>query len=117
MKALILAAGLGSRMGKLTEYLPKCMTKISGRETIISRQLRQLVEAGVKEVIMTTGAHEETLVEYCQSLDLPLHITFVNNPRYQETNYIYSIDCAKTYVQDDDILLMHGDLVCEDGLI
>lgn len=90
MKALILAAGLGSRMGKITEKRPKCMVKI-GDETIIGRQLRQLAEAGIYEVVITTGAHEEMLVTYCQKLGLPLSLTFVNNPRYRETNYILKL--------------------------
>ena len=112
MKALILNSGLGTRMGVLTSEHPKCMTEISGNETILSRQLRQIAEAGIKEVVMTTGAFDSVLVNYCQSLELPIHITFVKNPVYAETNYIYSIYCAREYL-DDDILLMHGDLVFE----
>lgn len=112
MKALILNSGLGSRMGVLTSEHPKCMTEIAGHETILSRQLKQILDAGIEEVVMTTGAFDGVLVNYCQSLDLPLHITFVKNPVYAETNYIYSIYCAKEYL-DDDIILMHGDLVFE----
>ena len=55
MKALILNSGLGSRMGVLTSEHPKCMTEISGRETILSRQLRQVADAGISEVVITTG--------------------------------------------------------------
>ena len=112
MKALILNSGMGSRMGVLTSEHPKCMTEISPRETILSRQLNQLCEAGVEEVVMTTGCFEEVLINYCNSLELPIHINFVNNPVYNKTNYIYSIYCAKDYL-DDDIILMHGDLVFE----
>ena len=112
MKALILNSGLGHRMGVLTSEHPKCMTEISARDTILSRQLRLLVTAGIKEVVMTTGYFDQVLVDYCNALELPVHITFVNNPLYAETNYIYSIYCAREYL-DDDILLMHGDLVFE----
>lgn len=112
MKALILNSGMGSRMGVLTSEHPKCMTEITNRDTILSRQLKMLAEAGVEEVVMTTGAFDGVLVNYCQTLDLPIHITFVNNPIYKDTNYIYSIYCAKEYL-DDDIMLMHGDLVFE----
>lgn len=55
MKALILNSGLGSRMGVLTSEHPKCMTEISTKETILSRQLRLLAEAGIEEVVITTG--------------------------------------------------------------
>ena len=112
MKALILNSGLGHRMGVLTSEHPKCMTEISATDTILSRQLKLIVAAGIKDVVMTTGYFDEFLVQYCNSLNLPLNFTFVNNPLYAETNYIYSIYCAREYL-DDDILLMHGDLVFE----
>ncbi len=112
MKALILNSGMGSRMGLLTAKQPKCMTEISSTETILSRQLTQLVSFGIEEAVITTGAFSGELVRYCEGLGMPLKITFVKNPVYQETNYIYSIYCARKYL-DDDILLLHGDLVFE----
>ena len=117
MKALILNSGMGSRMGVLTSEHPKCMTEVSSKETILSRQLCQLAEAGIQEVVMTTGLFDSVLVNYCRSLDLPLHITFVKNPVYKETNYIYSIYCARDCLKDDDLLLMHGDLVFENQVL
>lgn len=113
MKALILNSGLGHRMGVITKEHPKCMTDISAHNTILSRQLRQLVSFGVEEVVMTTGYYDKVLVDYCNALHLPIKFTFVNNPEYATTNYIYSIFCAKEYLKDDDIILMHGDLVFE----
>ena len=112
MKVLILNSGVGSRMGVLTSEHPKCMTEISASETILSRQLKIIAEAGIHEVVMTTGYYDEVLVKYCENLGLPIHFTFVNNPIYDQTNYIYSIFRAKEYL-DDDIILMHGDLVFE----
>ncbi|MBQ6399082.1 MAG: phosphoenolpyruvate mutase [Clostridia bacterium] len=113
MKALILNSGLGSRMGALTKEHPKCMTEIAPGETILSRQLRLLAAAGVREAVITTGYYDGVLQDYARSLGLPLELTFVNNPRYRETNYIYSIYCARELLQDDDLILMHGDLVFE----
>lgn len=111
MKALILNSGLGQRMGVITKKHPKCMTEISHSDTILSRQLRQLVSFGIKEVVITTGYYDKVLVEYCNELHLPLQFKFVNNPIYDKTNYIYSIYLVKEEIQDDDILLIHGDLV------
>ena len=116
MKALILNSGLGHRMGALTLEHPKCMTEIGKNETILSRQLSLLVLAGISDVVITTGYFDEVLVDYCNSLHLPLKITFVKNERYTETNYIYSIYCAKEYL-DDDIILMHGDLVFDKSVL
>lgn len=112
MKALILNSGIGSRMGVLTSEHPKCMTEISPKETILSRQLRLIADAGIEKVVMTTGYYDGILVQYCKSLELPIHFTFVKNPIYDQSNYIYSIYCAKDYL-DDDIILMHGDIVFE----
>ena len=91
MKALILNSGMGKRMGDLTSEHPKCMTEIAQGETILSRQLKLLEKSGVTEVVMTTGLFDKVLVDYCTSLDLALDYTFVMNPVYDETNYIYSI--------------------------
>ena len=116
MKALILNSGMGSRMGVLTSEHPKCMTEISPRETILSRQLAQLCDAGVKQVVITTGLFGHVLEAYCASLDLPLEYTFVHNPDYRITNYIYSIYLAREFL-DDDLLLLHGDLVFENEVL
>lgn len=116
MKALILNSGLGTRMqAEMNEY-PKCMTEIAGKETIISRQLRLLANNGINEVVVTTGLFADKLEEYCHSLNLPIKFTFVLNPVFRETNYIYSIYMAREYIQDD-ILLMHGDLVFSDAVL
>ena len=116
MKALILNSGMGTRMGVLTSEHPKCMTEVSLTETILSRQLNQLAEAGITEVVITTGLFEDVLRGYCERLELPMQYTFVHNERYWETNYIYSIYQARDALHDD-ILLMHGDLVFENAAL
>lgn len=117
MRVLILNSGLGSRMGALTASHPKCMTEIGGGETILSRQLKQLAGAGITEVVMTTGAFDSVLTDYCSSLGLPLQIRFVRNSDYDKTNYIYSIYCSRNLLRGDDFLLMHGDLVFENTVL
>ena len=111
MKALILNSGLGHRMGDITKTHPKCMTEITDSDTILSRQLKIIAKSGIKEVVMTTGYYDRILVDYCESLKLNLDYTFIKNPIFDKTNYIYSIYCAKDVIKDDDIILMHGDLV------
>ena len=113
MKAVILNSGIGSRMGNLTNNKPKCMTEIMKNETILSRQLKMLEEYEITDVIITTGYLSNELVEYCNSLDLSLNYTFVCNDKYDKTNYIYSLYLAKDICSNDDIILMHGDLVFE----
>lgn len=103
-------------MGILTAEQPKCMTEISSNETIISRQLNQLARLNISEVVITTGYFDDVLVSYCTSLDLPLKLTFVKNPDFLTTNYIYSIYLASEYLHDD-IILMHGDMVFENTVL
>lgn len=117
MKALILNSGVGRRMGVLTSEHPKCMTEIAPGETILSRQLRLLARCGVREAVITTGLFDSVLRDYCRSLELPLEISFVFNPDYAETNYIQSIRCAEPLLRGEDIVLMHGDLVFEQGVL
>lgn len=116
MKALILNSGLGKRMGKYTEMNPKCMVPLTEEETIVARQLRMLEKAGIKDVVMTTGPYAEILENHIRDLGLSLEIQYVNNPKYSETNYIYSIYLAKEYL-DDEIIMMHGDLVFEQKVL
>lgn len=116
MRALILNSGLGHRMGDITKNHPKCMTEIGFGETILSRQLKLLLKVGIKDVVMTTGYYEKVLKDYCDSLKLPLNIEFINNPMYAQTNYIYSIYCARDNLHDD-IVLMHGDLVFKESVL
>lgn len=116
MKALILNSGIGKRMGKLTENKPKCMTMISEGDSILSRQLRQLADEGVYEVIVTTGPFAEELKTYCLQQKLPLRFEFVHNALYRDTNYIYSIYLARE-ILESDIILMHGDLVFDPAIL
>ncbi len=116
MKALLLNSGLGSRMGELTANMPKTMIEINKTQTIIARQLSQLKKAGINDIVITTGPFEDVLKEYVMRLFPEMNFTFVRNDIYDKTNYIYSIYLAREYL-DDDIIMLHGDLVFEDGII
>ena len=113
MKALILNSGMGTRMGVLTSEHPKYMTGLPTGETILGRQLRMLSLAGVSDIVITTGYYRGVLEKYCSSLGMPVRFTFVFNPLYDRTNYIYSMYCASGYLAGEDVVLLHGDLVFE----
>ena len=116
MKGLILNSGLGSRLGDLVQNSHKSMLKIADDTTIVSRQLHQLLSLGIKDVVMTTGYNADILKNYVESLELPLNIEFVNNDKYASTNYIYSVYLARDFL-DDDLLVLHGDIVCESQIL
>lgn len=116
MIALILNSGMGSRMGDSTKTQPKCMTRLTDHETILSRQLGLIKKAGISKVVLTTGKFDQMIRDYVFSVAPDLEYVFVVNSLYDKTNYIYSIYLARQYL-DDDLLLVHGDLVFEDGII
>ena len=112
MRALILNSGVGRRMGALTEHQPKCMTPVGCGHTIVSWQLELLRRVGVTDIVMTTGPFPGLLEQHTR---MP-GIRYVHNPCFQETNYIYSMYLARELL-DDDVLLLHGDLVLEESVL
>lgn len=117
MKALIYNSGLGKRMGELTKDKPKSMVELKNGETIFARQLRLLKECGIKDVIITTGPFKEQIEAVTKEPQFSdMNFTLVENPIYDKTNYIYSMYCAREYL-DDDMIMLHGDLVFNKSLL
>ena len=117
MKALIFNSGIGKRMGELTAHCPKSMVHLYNDETIFERQIRLLQEAGITEVVITTGPYPEMLKAVCsKSCYRNIHFEFPHNEIYDSSNYIYSMYKAKEFL-DDDVLMLHGDLVFDRTLI
>ena len=117
MKALIFNSGIGKRMMELTADRPKSMVHLYNDETIFERQIRLLQEAGITEVVITTGPYPEMLKEICSKPCYQnMNFVFPHNEIYDASNYIYSMYKAREYL-DDDILMMHGDLVFDRTLV
>ena len=111
MKALIFNSGIGKRMGEFTEHNHKSMAVLKNGETIFARQIRLLSACGIRDFIVTTGPFQEQLKQTAARSDFRgLRFTFVENPIYDKTNYIYSMYRARDLL-DDDMILLHGDLV------
>lgn len=117
MKAIILNSGLGKRMGSLTNNKPKCLVELVNKETILYRQLSLLKKCNIKDIIVTTGPYKEKIINYVNKYFSDLNIKYIHNPLYNRTNYIFSIYLIKEDLIDDDILLMHGDLVFEEKIL
>ena len=117
MKALIFNSGIGKRMMELTKNNPKSMVHLYNDETIFERQIRLLQEAGITEVVITTGPYPEMLKNICNKPCYKnMHFVYPHNEIFDASNYIYSMYKAREYL-DDDILMMHGDLVFDRTLI
>ncbi len=103
MRALILAAGEGSRLRPLTEQLPKCLVPLRGRP-LLAYQLEALGACGLDDVAIVTGYRHEALCGW------PLRA--YHNPRWSETNMVWSLFCAEREF-DDDLVIAYGDIVYE----
>ena len=116
MQAVILAAGMGKRLGKLTKGNTKCMIEVGG-ETLISRLLRQLDKHALSKIILVVGYKAQELKDYLATLQVQTPIEFVENTVYDKTNNIYSLYLAKDYLTTEDTLLFESDLIMEDAVI
>lgn len=116
MQALILAAGVGRRLGHITKDKPKCMVEING-ETIIERTLRNLEKAGVERVILVTGHAAERLESFVSGKFKNLNFVFVRNSEYYKTNNIYSLYLARDLLEEDNTLLMESDILFEGKIL
>jgi histidinol-phosphate/aromatic aminotransferase/cobyric acid decarboxylase-like protein len=132
MQAIILAAGMGRRLGELTKENTKCMVPVNGIR-LIDRLLGQLSKLPLNRVIIVIGYKGKELKEYIQSsFHIPhscvpsvasvlrpsatFHIEYVENPIYDKTNNIYSLSMVKDQLQEDDTLLIESDLIFSDRL-
>ena len=116
MQAIILAAGMGRRLGELTKNNTKCMLEVNGVR-LIDRYLRQLSKYSLDRIVIVVGYEGQKLIDYIHANYSDINIEFVNNPIYDKTNNIYSLALAKDYLCADDTILMESDLIVEDGII
>ncbi|MFC6099514.1 aminotransferase class I/II-fold pyridoxal phosphate-dependent enzyme [Olivibacter domesticus] len=116
MQAIILAAGMGKRLGELTRHNTKCMVKVNG-VTLIDRLLTQLSNHKLSRVVIVTGYEGRKLQEYLGTDYQGTPIEYIDNPVYNKTNNIYSLFLAKDYLLKEETLLIESDLIFEDAII
>ncbi len=117
MQALILAAGMGKRLGELTKNNTKCMLEVNGVR-LIDRFITQLSKLNLNRLVIVVGYEGQKLIDYIGNrYDDVLKIEFVNNPIYNKTNNIYSLALAKDKLCEDDTILLESDLIFEDRML
>ena len=117
MQAIILAAGMGRRLGEYTRDNTKCMVPVNGIR-LIDRLLGQLSKQPLQRVIIVVGYKGKELREYIGNrYEGQVNIEFAENPVYDKTNNIYSLAIVKDKLQEDDTLLIESDLIFSDNLI
>lgn len=117
MQAIILAAGMGKRLGEYTKDNTKCMLPING-ERLIDRTLSILSNLQIKNVTIVIGYKGEKLKKHIGSrYKKTLNIEYIENPIYDKTNNIYSLSLAQDKMMEDDTLLFESDLIYEEGIV
>jgi choline kinase len=116
MKAVILAAGIASRLRPLTNNTPKCLLKLGGK-SILERTIENLLDNGIEDLIIVTGYLEEKIRTFIDDKYPSLKVIYIYNEVYDSTNNIYSLWLIKDYIQDTDILLMDSDIIFDQGII
>ena len=116
MQAIILAAGMGRRLGEFTAENTKCMLEVNGVR-LIDRMLIQLAALNLERIVIVTGYEGEKLRNYINKRYPDKPIVFVDNPIYDKTNNIYSLWLARGYMAEDDTLLLESDLIFDDRIL
>ena len=116
MQAIILAAGMGKRLGEYTRNNTKCMVPVNGTP-LIDRMLNQLSRLNLNRVVIVVGYEGKKLKEYVGEERNGLRIEYIENSVYDRTNNIYSLALAKEKMQEDDTLLLESDLIFEDSML
>ena len=118
MKAVILNSGIGKRVMPFTYKNPKCLIKINDK-SIIEHEIENLLHYGINDIIVTTGPFEDKLKAFVRNKFPGIKLTFVNNPRYESTNCIYSLWLTRNIknLMNHDLIFMHGDMVFDVKLL
>jgi len=98
MKGIILAAGRGARLNGAQPDMPKCLTPLGG-ETLLSRNIRLLREAGIRDIAVVVGCAADAVRRSC------CDVTFVENSRFAQTNSLYSLWLAQPLLQDGFVVM------------
>ena len=117
MQAILLAAGMGKRLGELTKDRTKCMVVVNG-EKLIDRTIKILSSLDITRLIIVIGFEGQRLKEYVEDkYNDVIDVDFIENPIYYKTNNIYSLALAKDEMCKDDTILLESDLIYNQDMV
>ena len=117
MKAIILAAGMASRLRPLTLHTPKCLLKV-GERTLLQRSMDALIKAGIQEFVIVTGYLNKKIEEFVQqTYGESIKVCFIHNKDYETTNNIYSLWLARPEAEGEEVLLLDSDLLYDGQIV
>jgi L-glutamine-phosphate cytidylyltransferase len=111
MKAVILAAGQGTRIRSVHGEHPKCLIEVDGR-TLLDRQLEALSLAGVNEVAIIVGYEKDQIINHLKARKFSgQNIQFIESPAFAITNNIYSLWLALHWLRGDSFIVLNADVI------
>ena len=110
MKAIIIAAGKGTRLFPITKNTPKSLLDIGQGLTLLETQLHSLKEAGIEDIVIIIGYRAEQIEAKLKEYRTDFNITTVYNPFYETSNNLVSVWMAKHYMKDDFITINGDDI-------
>ncbi len=116
IKAIILAAGVGSRIRPLTDNCPKSLLKI-GEHTILHMMVSHLQACGINDVVLVLGYLQQQIKDYVATNFPDLNVQFVTNERYEVTNTGYSLMLTEPFVQNSDFIKFDADVVFDQKIL
>ena len=116
MKAVILAAGTGSRLMPLTKECPKCLLKI-GRKPILSSMLEAIERSGIQDVVMVLGYLESQIREYVIQNHSTINVEFLRNEKYDSTNTGYSLWLTQHLVKGGGLVKFDADVMFDEEIL
>lgn len=116
MKAVILAAGMASRLRPLTDNCPKCLLKV-GTRSLLQRTVDSIREAGINDLTVVTGYRGEMINSFLEEHYHDMRLTFIENTDFQTTNNIYSLWLARPSVDNEDFMLLDSDILFDPDIV
>jgi L-glutamine-phosphate cytidylyltransferase len=118
MKALILAAGRGTRIRSIHGERPKCLISCDG-ETILDHQINGLLDAGIREIGIVVGYESHQILDHVSARyrhDIG-RFQFIVNPLFEKTNNIYSVWVARTWLRGSPFICLNADVLCDPEIL
>jgi len=116
MKAVILAAGVASRLRPLTDNMPKCLLKVNGK-TLLERTLDNFIDNGISDFLIVTGYLQNMIIDFVTSNYPNINVKFIENKDYSTTNNIYSLYLAEEFAKGEDFILSDSDILFSKDII
>ena len=117
MKAIILAAGMASRLRPLTLNTPKCLLNV-GERPLLQRSMDAIIQSGVKDLVIVTGYLHEMIEDFvAKHYGNTINVKFIHNSVYDSTNNIYSLWLARPEADGEDFLLLDSDLLYDPQIV